>query len=82
MSCVGRLLQLAAVISLGLALFNILPLPALDGGRITLALLEAARRQRLPAVFEQRLNQVSLIGLLAILALTAVYDLAHPLFPH
>ncbi len=39
-----RLLELAALISLNLAILNILPLPMLDGGRITFVLLEIVRR--------------------------------------
>lgn len=39
-----RLIELAALLSLNLAIINILPLPMLDGGRIMFVLIEIARR--------------------------------------
>ena len=39
-----RLIELAALLSLNLAIINILPLPMLDGGRIVFVLLEVVRR--------------------------------------
>lgn len=41
-----RLIELAALISLNLAIINILPLPMLDGGRIFFVLVEILRRGR------------------------------------
>ena len=42
------LFQFAAVININLAVVNVLPLPALDGGFLLLLAVEAARRERLP----------------------------------
>jgi len=41
---ISPLLEFAAFFSINLAILNILPLPALDGGRIAFVLLEWARR--------------------------------------
>lgn len=50
------LFQFAAVLNLNLAVINILPLPALDGGSLALILIEAARGGRkLPLEIEQRI---------------------------
>ncbi|XP_042449960.1 probable membrane metalloprotease ARASP2, chloroplastic [Zingiber officinale] len=50
------LFQFAAVINLNLAVINLLPLPALDGGSLALILLEAARGGRkIPREVEQRI---------------------------
>ncbi|KAK6141171.1 hypothetical protein DH2020_025089 [Rehmannia glutinosa] len=50
------LYQFAAVLNLNLAVINILPLPALDGGSLALILIEAARGGRkLPFELEQRI---------------------------
>ena len=38
-----RVLSLAAVLSINLGLFNLLPVPALDGGRLFFFLIEALR---------------------------------------
>nr|XP_029123012.1 LOW QUALITY PROTEIN: probable membrane metalloprotease ARASP2, chloroplastic [Elaeis guineensis] len=50
------LFQFAAVINLNLAVINLLPLPALDGGSLALLLVEAARGGRkIPREVEQRI---------------------------
>jgi len=43
---VSNLIFIAGLISLGIALFNLLPVPPLDGGGMLVALVEAARRGR------------------------------------
>ena len=43
---ISPLLEFAAFLSLNLAIINIFPLPALDGGRIAFVLLEGVRRGR------------------------------------
>jgi regulator of sigma E protease len=63
----------AALLSINLAIVNILPLPALDGGRITFVLLELLRGGRRIAPEKERV--VHLVGfgmlMLAILLVTA-----------
>ncbi|XP_073296951.1 probable membrane metalloprotease ARASP2, chloroplastic [Primulina huaijiensis] len=50
------LYQFAAILNLNLAVINLLPLPALDGGSLALILIEAARGGRkLPLELEQRI---------------------------
>ena len=64
------LLQFAAFLSINLAIINLLPLPALDGGRIAFVLLEAARRGR--RISPQRERLVHLIGFLILITLIVV----------
>lgn len=55
-SNIDGLYQFAAVLNLNLAVINLLPLPALDGGSLALILIEAARGGRkLPLELEQRI---------------------------
>uniref|UniRef100_A0A5B7B7R5 PDZ domain-containing protein n=1 Tax=Davidia involucrata TaxID=16924 RepID=A0A5B7B7R5_DAVIN len=55
-SNVDGLYQFAALLNLNLAVINLLPLPALDGGSLALVLIEAARGGRkLPFELEQRI---------------------------
>ncbi|KAG9141257.1 hypothetical protein Leryth_001731 [Lithospermum erythrorhizon] len=50
------LYQFAAILNINLAVINLLPLPALDGGSLALILIEAARGGRkLPLEIEQRI---------------------------
>ena len=64
------LLQLAALLSINLAIINILPLPMLDGGRIMFVLLEIARRGKRIAPEKEAL--VHFIGLSLIITLAVV----------
>lgn len=64
-------LFIAAVLSMALGLTNLLPIPALDGGRILVVLLEKLRgrpfdREREMAV--QRAGLLALLGLMAVIA--------------
>ncbi|KAI8011750.1 hypothetical protein LOK49_LG06G01357 [Camellia lanceoleosa] len=55
-SNIDGLYQFAAILNLNLAIINLLPLPALDGGTLALILIEAARGGRkLPLELEQRI---------------------------
>ncbi|KAK6918869.1 PDZ domain 6 [Dillenia turbinata] len=55
-SDIDGLYQFAAVLNINLAVINLLPLPALDGGSLFLILIEAARGGRkLPMEIEQRI---------------------------
>lgn len=50
------LLTLTAIISINLALINLLPFPALDGGRLLFVIIEAITRKRIPASVAGVLN--------------------------
>jgi regulator of sigma E protease len=64
------LLDFAALLSINLAIVNILPLPMLDGGRIVFVLIEIARRGRRIAPEKEAI--VHLVGLAAMLTLAVV----------
>ena len=71
------LLDFAALLSVNLAVINILPLPMLDGGRIVFVLLEVLRGGR--RVAPQKEAIVHLVGLVALLTLVVVisyFDIA------
>lgn len=64
------LIRLAAIISLGLALFNIFPIPAVDGGRLVFLWLEAIFGKKL--VKEQHENIIHGIGFIALILLSLI----------
>ncbi|HZP26018.1 MAG TPA: M50 family metallopeptidase, partial [Dehalococcoidia bacterium] len=64
------LLGFTAILSINLAVINILPLPMLDGGRIAFVLLEIARRGK--RIAPEKEAMVHLIGLAAMLTLAVV----------
>lgn len=64
------LLDFAALLSINLAIINILPLPMLDGGRIVFVLIEIVRRGKRIAPEKEAI--VHLVGLAAMLTLAVV----------
>jgi regulator of sigma E protease len=61
-----NVLYLTAIISLNLGIMNLLPLPALDGGRLLFMLLELVRRKKMPAEKEGMVHFVGLVALMAL----------------
>lgn len=67
----GYLLEILGLISVNLAILNLIPFPALDGGRIVLVLVEKIRRRALPLKIELLVNGIGFaVLLLGILLLT------------
>lgn len=69
-------LQWTALISVNLALINLLPLPALDGGRIVFALVEWARGgKRVPPEKEALVHALGMMALLGLMLLITFSDI-------
>lgn len=72
------ILSLTAILSLNLAIINILPFPALDGGRILLILIELLRGgKRLKPEREGIINLVGMSILLTLMVIITVNDVIH-----
>jgi regulator of sigma E protease len=69
-------LQLLGVISINLAVLNLLPIPALDGGRIVLLGIEAIRRKPFSSKFESRAAGLSFALLIALILAVTVNDIS------
>ncbi|MBN1494518.1 RIP metalloprotease RseP [Candidatus Peregrinibacteria bacterium] len=72
------LLRFTALLSLSLAVINILPLPALDGGRLLFLLVEAVRGKRVPAKWETAIHTFGfllLIGLIFIITYSDILNI-------
>lgn len=66
--------SLAAFISISIGMFNLLPFPALDGGRIVIYAIEAIRRKPISPKAEGYLNAVGLIVLLLLMVVITFKD--------
>lgn len=69
-------LRLVAILSLSLAALNILPFPALDGGRLMFVLYEWIARKPAPRQFELTTNAVGFALLLTLILVVTYHDLA------
>ena len=63
---VGELFKFAALISINLAVINILPLPALDGGQLAFLAIEGVRGKPLPLRVQENIMQTGLMLLLGL----------------
>ncbi len=73
------ILNMAGVISIALAVTNLLPLPALDGGRLVFVLIEAARGKRIAPEKEAIVHFAGMMFLLALAVLITIQDVSHPI---
>ncbi len=72
-------LMLVCMISFNLAVFNILPIPMLDGGHITFILIEKAIGRPVPVAVQNFVSMVALVGLLGLFFLGLFNDIFRPL---
>ena len=68
-------LLFVGVLSINLAVLNVLPFPPLDGGRIAVVLLESVRRRKLPAEREALIYLTGFAVLLALIVLISIQDI-------
>ncbi len=69
------MLLIIAVISLTLAIMNILPIPALDGGRLWLMLISRSIGKPLTARSEEIINAIGMFVLLTLITLVTLVDI-------
>ena len=70
-------LYMLGLLSAYLGGFNLLPFPALDGGRLMFLCYEAVTRRRPNARVEAHVHAVGLLMLLALIAVISVFDIRH-----
>ena len=69
------LLQLLAMISLNLAVLNIFPFPALDGGRLIFLGIEKIKGSPINPKFEKIINTAGFIFLILLMAVITIKDI-------
>lgn len=70
----GNLLMMLAFITINIGVFNLLPLPALDGGRLLFLLLEAIRGKPIPAKYEGAVHATGLFLLMGLMLFVTFQD--------
>ena len=77
---VVQLLRIAVLLSANLGVMNLLPLPALDGGRLVFLALEAVRRKRIPPEKEGYVHLVGITLLMALMVFVMYNDIKRIFF--
>lgn len=70
-----NMLNWAILLSANLGVMNLLPLPALDGGRMVFLIVEAIRRKRIPADKEGMVHAIGIILLLLLMVVVMFNDI-------
>lgn len=70
----AAVLTLVAILSINLAIFNALPIPALDGGRMVVVVIEALTRKRIPYKFYSMANVIGFSLLMLLFVVVTVND--------
>lgn len=71
----ATLANLAALISINLGVINLLPIPALDGGRILFLIYELIRRKPVPADKEAMVHAIGFILLIGFMLIITFFDI-------
>ena len=68
------MLPLIALITINLGIFNLLPIPALDGGRLVFILFEMIFKKPVPQKYESLVHAIGMIFLLTFMVLILIKD--------
>ena len=75
LSSLSSPITMMAYISINLGVFNLLPLPALDGGRLFFLLIEAVIRRPVPAKYEGFIHGAGFLALIALMIAVTFQDI-------
>ena len=71
----GSLLMIVGFITVNLGVFNLLPFPALDGGRLLFLVVEMIRRRPVPARYEGYVHAAGFLLLMALMVTVTYQDI-------
>ena len=71
----GNVLMLVVLISVNVGIFNLLPVPALDGGRLLFLLIELVFRKPVPPKYEGMIHAIGLLLLFGLIILVTFSDI-------
>ncbi|MCP4202056.1 MAG: RIP metalloprotease RseP [bacterium] len=70
-----NLLYLMGLISISIAILNLMPVPVLDGGQIAILLVESVFRRDLSLTLKERVNQVGFVLIIMLMVMVIYFDL-------
>ena len=77
---IAKFLNIGILLSANLGVMNLLPLPALDGGRLVFLLIEAIRRKRIPPEKEGYVHLAGMALLMILMVVVMYNDIARIFF--
>ena len=77
---IAQMLNIAILLSANLGVMNLLPLPALDGGRLVFLFVEAIRRKRIPPEKERYVHLVGIALLMVLMVFVMFNDIRRVFF--
>ncbi len=75
-SLAQNMLSIGGLISINIGLFNLLPLPALDGGRLIFLIIELIRRKPVNPKYEGMVHFVGMVLLMILMVVVTVSDVS------
>ncbi len=72
-----NMMIMSILLSVNLGVMNLLPIPALDGGRLVFLLIEAVRGRALPQEKESMVHFVGFVLLMGLMAVVLLNDIRH-----
>ena len=76
----SSLILLAAFITINVGIFNLLPLPALDGGRLIFLIFEGVFRRPVPAKYEGMVHAIGMLLLFGLVLFVTFFDIKRLIF--
>jgi len=71
----GNLFSIMALISINLALINLIPIPALDGGRLLFVIIESIIRRPIKPRVAQTMNAIGFVFLILLMVIVTAHDI-------
>lgn len=71
----GNLLTIVAIISINLALINLIPIPALDGGRLLFVIIESVTRTPIKPSVSRAVNSIGFVLLILLMLVVTAHDI-------
>ncbi len=71
----GNLLSIVAIISINLAIINLIPIPALDGGRLLFVIIESVIRRPIKPSVAQAVNSIGFVFLILLMLVVTAHDI-------
>ncbi len=75
MQGIGYLFSIMAIISINLALINLIPVPALDGGRLLFVIIESVIRRPIKASVSSAINAIGFVFLILLMVVVTAHDI-------